>query len=261
MKIYDSYDEEPQEQYEGLSPSLYRQFYDLEMAGVAEDLAFYLAALTPGSTILELGCGSGRLSRLLAAAGHRLVGIDLSLPMLRTACSMGGDAQYVCMDMRRLAFTARFDAVIIPYNTLNLLADNRDVALCLQGCRDHLNLGGKLLAQLYLPQHSATADKPGPTFQFQIFDRRQGGKVIKETLRTIVPDQQAICLEERYKVRPMNGIEPNRNFKHRLIINGNSRTAWLALLEKAGFAVNHCTNRYQQDSPALDSMLLLIAST
>jgi hypothetical protein len=164
------------------------------------------------------------------------------------------------MDMRRLAFAPRFDAAIIPYNTLNLLADNRDVALCLQKCRESLNQGGMLLLQLHIPKQSAAADTTGPTFQFQIFDRPEGGKIIKETLRTIQPDLSTIVLEERYKIRPMNGIEPNRNFKHQLIINGNSRTAWLQLIEDAGFSVSHCTNRYRLSSPALDSMLLVIAT-
>jgi 2-polyprenyl-3-methyl-5-hydroxy-6-metoxy-1,4-benzoquinol methylase len=76
MKIYASYDEEPQEQYEALTPSLYQELYDLEMTGFTDDLPFYLAALTPSSGILELGCGSGRLSRQLAGAGHQVVITD-----------------------------------------------------------------------------------------------------------------------------------------------------------------------------------------
>jgi SAM-dependent methyltransferase len=60
--------------------------YDLEHAGFSDDVELYLRlAEVVGDPILELGCGTGRVLAPLAAAGHRITGIDRSRPMLDRA--------------------------------------------------------------------------------------------------------------------------------------------------------------------------------
>jgi SAM-dependent methyltransferase len=60
--------------------------YDLEHAGFSDDVELYLRlAEVVGDPVLELGCGTGRVLVPLAAAGHRITGIDRSRPMLDRA--------------------------------------------------------------------------------------------------------------------------------------------------------------------------------
>lgn len=244
MEIYTQYDDEPEELFTPLSSEHYRELYDLEMSGFRDDLPFYLSNLSTPSDILELGCGSGRLSRLLTAAGHQLTGIDLSLPMLREATKHAGEgSRFCCMDMRRLAFTKRFAAIIIPYNTLNLLADNSDVMYCLEDSRRQLSYSGQLLLQVFTPTRQQFHET-GSQFQFTLFDRPQGGKIVKETLRTMDAAAGTITMTERYKIRPMNGSEPNSNYSHTMLLNGNSRENWLDCLRAAGFTVESVASSY-----------------
>jgi len=64
--------------------------------------------------ILSVGCGNGELESFLAAYGHRVVGIDLSHPMLRRAARNGLD-HAVEADGRALPFAASsFDVVVFP---------------------------------------------------------------------------------------------------------------------------------------------------
>ena len=64
------------------------ELYDLEHAGFTEDIDLYLRlAEVVGDPILELGCGTGRVLAPLAAAGHRITGVDRSRPMLDRARS------------------------------------------------------------------------------------------------------------------------------------------------------------------------------
>ena len=76
------YSTEPEEIFYPLSTERYSEFYDIEMTNFDSDLEFYTSALPENVDILELGCGSGRLSRALASRGHRVTGVDISSEML-----------------------------------------------------------------------------------------------------------------------------------------------------------------------------------
>src|SRR3712207_2002018 len=65
------------------------ELYDLEHAEFTEDIDLYLRlAEVVGDPILELGCGTGRVLGPLAAAGHRVTGVDRSGAMLDRARSL-----------------------------------------------------------------------------------------------------------------------------------------------------------------------------
>jgi ubiquinone/menaquinone biosynthesis C-methylase UbiE len=65
-------------------------------------------------SVLSLGCGTGELERFLTQEGHRVVGLDLTLEMLRRA-SRRGSGGLVQADAHALPFrAAAFDAVVLP---------------------------------------------------------------------------------------------------------------------------------------------------
>ncbi len=97
----------------------YAEFYDWENAQTMarRDVPFWRRlALAADGPVLELGCGTGRVTLPLARAGAAMVGVDLSAPMLkraRTACARarlrGRRARLVRGDIRALPFPdARF---------------------------------------------------------------------------------------------------------------------------------------------------------
>lgn len=58
-------------------------FYDWRMAGDVEDVPFYVElAKESGGPVLELGCGTGRVTLPIAESGTEVVGLDLSPDML-----------------------------------------------------------------------------------------------------------------------------------------------------------------------------------
>jgi len=59
-----------------------------------------VAARVAGEPILELGCGSGRDTEVLAEAGHRVVALDLSPAKLEEARSRVSAAEFHCQDIR-----------------------------------------------------------------------------------------------------------------------------------------------------------------
>ncbi|MBZ5557146.1 MAG: class I SAM-dependent methyltransferase [Acidobacteriia bacterium] len=131
----------------------YAPFYDWENAQTLgrRDVPFWRrVAMQAGGPVLELGCGTGRVSRPLAEAGVDLVGIDRSAPMLaralarrRTAGAKAGRApttarfggaslRLVRGDIRALPFRSRaFSMVLAPYGILQSLTRPRDLAATL----------------------------------------------------------------------------------------------------------------------------------
>jgi len=215
----------------------YTALYDLELGDFREDLPFYRHHLpaTP-CTILELGCGSGRVSRPLAADGHRLTGIDLSFPML-AAAALGASApapHYACMDMTALAFRTTFGAIIAPYNTLNLLTKPEALRSCLRQIHHLLAADGVFLLQLYLPDEDLLALEGKKRFQFQIFDRTDGSKVIKEILKSMAPQSCLVDISERYHLR-FRKEHPNEDWEYTYQILGYGFAQWLEIFADQGF--------------------------
>lgn len=111
----------------------YAPFYDWENARTLgrRDVGFWRrVARRMSGRVLELGCGTGRISRPLVDAGVDLVGIDRSAGMLarqtRSFASVRGD-------IRTLPFAdATFAAVIAPYGVLQSLTQPADLATALQ---------------------------------------------------------------------------------------------------------------------------------
>jgi SAM-dependent methyltransferase len=126
----------------------YAPFYDWENARTLgrRDVSFWLrAAAQIEGPVLELGCGTGRLSLPLARAGVPLVGIDRSEPMLARAVARrarlrrtpaaGGSVTFVSFvrgDIRELPFrSGTFTMVLAPYGVLQSLTRERDLAATL----------------------------------------------------------------------------------------------------------------------------------
>jgi 2-polyprenyl-3-methyl-5-hydroxy-6-metoxy-1,4-benzoquinol methylase len=256
------YSTEPEVVFSSLSPERYCEFYDMEMAGFNGDLQFYLASLTRGMDVLEAGCGTGRLSRAFAAHGLRVTGIDISSEMLaRAALQKSENLTYVRMDISKIALTERFDAAIVAHNTLNLLENQSQVERGLVCIRRHLKKNGLLLLQIYIPQKASLAGGRARTFQFQIFNTRNGGKIIKETLKSLSKGRRHIILEERYRVRPMTTTARNEDLALSMNLLALSYEEWIRLISNAGFTITEQYGDFELTpfTKGEDSMLLLKA--
>ena len=126
----------------------YAPFYDWENARTLgrRDVPFWRqVARASRGPVLELGCGTGRVSIPLARAGVDLVGIDRSAAMLdrlrtrRRSLSLG----VVRGDIRHLPFEdAAFSTVIAPYGILQSLLRDRDLKATLGAVARVLERGG-----------------------------------------------------------------------------------------------------------------------
>ena len=132
----------------------YAPFYDWENARTLgrRDVPFWrrVAAEADGP-VLELGCGTGRISLPLARAGVRLVGVDRSAPMLARAAARGlsnpANVRHRCVRARATSARCRSGAgasamVLAPYGVLQSLIRDRDLHATLASVARVLGRGG-----------------------------------------------------------------------------------------------------------------------
>jgi SAM-dependent methyltransferase len=97
--------------------------------------------------VLEIGCGSGNFTVLMAAAGHRVTGVDLHAPYADTARSrLAGypGVSVICADATSRAFAAQYDTVVL----LDVLEHIEDDAGFLTKLRGALRPGGRIILKV-----------------------------------------------------------------------------------------------------------------
>jgi SAM-dependent methyltransferase len=163
-----------------LSDDPYRDpdLYDLEYADMHEDVAYYVAmAWQSSGSVLELGCGTGRLTLPMLQTGARVVGVDRAegmleglrrklaheTPELRARCELvQGD--FVTFDLGR-----RFATVIWPFNALHHCRDDAELARALDRIVAHLAPDGVLGLDAYLPDYELYDRDPEERFEERTF--------------------------------------------------------------------------------------------
>jgi SAM-dependent methyltransferase len=244
VTIYRDYQDEPADVFLSLPEDLACSLYALEMENFSEDCSFFEKILPGRGAVLEMGCGTGRVARYLAKKDQPITGIDISLPMLQLAgqhqhpyCS------FLCMDMMATAFKRPFDAILIPYNTLNILTDKERILRCLLSCEEILRERGIIIVQLFIPTRDFL-DNHRTTFQFQMFDRPSGGRIIKEILKRYLPESQTMRLEERFRIRPMQQGIANVDYRAITSIAAFNLATWLSIFARANFTPEHIWGSY-----------------
>ncbi len=137
--------------------------YDLVMEHVDyREWALYIESLlsihAPEATdVLELGCGTGRFAHeLVRCRTVRYLGTDASPDMIRVARERAPSShvEFEIMDFRRFALGRQFDVVILLYDGINYLLDEREIEQVFSAARRHLRPGGLFIFDQSTPTNS-----------------------------------------------------------------------------------------------------------
>ena len=131
--------------------------YDLFMDNVPYDeWADYVQKLLKkyqidNGLLLELGCGTGSMTRRLAEKGYDLIGIDNSEEMLSVArekSAEGYDILYLCQDMREFELYGTVAAAVSVCDSMNYLLSEEDLLQVFRLVNNYLDPGGLFIFDL-----------------------------------------------------------------------------------------------------------------
>ncbi len=120
------------------------EFYKLLPAMGEPELVH--SVIPAGATVLELGCGAGRITRALVALGHPVTAVDDSPEMLAEVRA----GETVFADIRQLHLGRTFGCVLLMSNLVNAGEDDRRAFL--RCCREHVALDGVVVIERMDPQ-------------------------------------------------------------------------------------------------------------
>ena len=153
----------------------FSQVYDLFMDNVPyEEWSRYLISLLEkygikGGLVLELGCGTGKMTRLLAEAGYDMIGIDNSEEMLQIAIEKetagmqialeqesgkmqdtetGHQILYLCQDMREFELYGTVAAIVSICDSVNYILEEEELLEVFRLVNNYLDPGGVFIFDL-----------------------------------------------------------------------------------------------------------------
>jgi len=151
-------------------------FYDLEYNIRKDDILFYIEQCqmlktSKPLTILELGCGTGRISIPLAACGFSITGVDVDKKMLKLAeqKAHGLGIEFIEADFIDLDLGKKFDVILMPYNAFQHIHSDEDVSKFFDSLKKHMHQGSKFIMELMNPLDDDLSRGPDDFMPFDAF--------------------------------------------------------------------------------------------
>lgn len=213
-----------------------------------EDLQFYKRWLPQNkkAKILELCCGTGRLTLPIAKDRYNICGVDYTLSMLEQAkvkaTEAGLDIDFIEADIRTLDLQEKFDLIFIPFNSIHHLYRNEDLFKALEGVKSHLKYGSLFLLDCFNPniQYIVENEKDQATIaEYTTDDGRN--VLIKQTMR-YESATQINRIEWHYYIN--SEFHSIQNLDMRLFFPQELDS----YLERAGFNIIHKFGGFEEES-------------
>ena len=242
------------------------QFYDRN-PDMPDDLPFYLQRIpSPSAAILELGCGTGRVTLPLIAHCGYIHGLDLSPAMIdicRQKLALANwPAERVQVeggDITDFNLGRRFDLIIAPFRVLQNLETDAQVDGLFACLQRHLAPGGTCILNVFRPN----CDPPELRQRWQNNDEfldweipLEGGRLACYTRRAGIDVEKLVLYPELiYRLYAGGALQEERLLK--ICMRCYYPDEFASLIEKHGFEISQCWGGYRGEEYGQGSELVV----
>jgi SAM-dependent methyltransferase len=154
--------------------------YDAFNQPYQDDLKFYLAeARKARGPVLELACGTGRLTVPLRKKGLEITGLDLAVPMLEIARAKadaaGAKVNFLRADARKFRLGKKFKLIFMAFNSMQHLGGAEDLKGLFSCVAAHLAPGGRFIFDVFNPNPLCLIRDPEELLPVAYYDDPAGG--------------------------------------------------------------------------------------
>jgi SAM-dependent methyltransferase len=222
--------------------------YDLEYGTTRSDLDFYVALTRAAKPpVLELACGTGRVTIPIARAGVPVTGVDSSWEMLaqaRAKLDAAGPLPVTLVegDMRTFQLKERFGLAVIPARSFLHLLTPEDHVTALRNIHRHLLDGGRLALNFFVPnlrmivEHAESSLGQALVYSHEFVDPDTGQQVLVWRSLQHETHRQRIHAQFVYEWLDDDGATVARQHRHYTLCYIH-RNEMEHLLARCGFEV------------------------
>ena len=212
------------------------------------DLQFYKQWMpkNEGARILELCCGTGRLTIPIAKDGYNISGVDYTASMLEQAkikASKEGLAiEFIEGDIRTLDLPEKYDLIFIPFNSIHHLYTNEDLFKAFKVVKHHLKEGGLFLLDCFNPSIQFIVEGEEEQKQIAKYTTNDGREILIKEIMQYESKTQVNRIEWHYFI---NGkFDSIQNLYMRMFFPQELD----AYLEWNGFTIRHKFGSFEEEA-------------
>jgi SAM-dependent methyltransferase len=253
----------------------FARLYDLEHRDFCDDIELYLnmaeqcRAPAGPTSVLDLGCGTGRVCLPLAKAGFTVVGVDNSAAMLalaRSHIARSGLKERSCpgsialeeIDVRAIEWTNRFALAIFALNGFLHLTTETDQLAALHAIHRALLPGGFVLIDLPNPHTVFTPAADGQLCVRRCFHSEHG-----RPITSLISTQTDLAEQLQHMALFYDEVDTD-GLIHRTAVEMELRFVYryemANLLQQTGFRVDAVYGSYDLDPYESDSSIMLFVA-
>ncbi|MCE7990074.1 MAG: class I SAM-dependent methyltransferase [Caldilinea sp. CFX5] len=245
------------------------QFWDLLRGDSSHwtDRFFYKEVVTQsGQPALDVGCGTGRLVLDFLAEGIDIDGVDNSPEMLdycrQKGAKLGLPPTLYLQSMTALALPRRYQTILVPSGSIQILIEPNDVRAAMQRFFAHLLPGGTLVVSFY---QLWTGGPVGPTAREEWMRevvRPEDGAVLRRWSRSTYDLVNNLeHTEHRYDLIRNGEVVVSQRFARSPATRGYTQAQAQQIFVEAGFANVRVTSAFTHEPAQADDTLFSVWGT
>jgi SAM-dependent methyltransferase len=183
-------------------------WHDVENGSYTADLSLWRAlAAEADGPILDLGAGTGRVARELAAAGHAVHALDLNAELLAALTERAPGVPTLMADARTFSIDTRFALILASMQLVQILGGSAERLAMLERVHRHLQPDGRFAAALANLHDAVAEEDRSPPYPDVI--EREGWIFSSQPVWVREEEGQVIVERHRQAVAPDGTLEEN----------------------------------------------------
>jgi SAM-dependent methyltransferase len=167
--------------------------YDLQHKEHTQDIPFWIKQTRKyGGLVLELACGTGRITIPIFKEGVKITGLDASESMLKEARKKSEQEklgiEWIYADCRNFKLNEKFALIFFPFNSMSHLHDLEDIESCFSCVKEHLKPKGRFVIDTFDPRLDILLREPTKRYPVSTYPNPDGKGMIEITEKNVYDD-------------------------------------------------------------------------